>query len=253
MRKSKILSAAVLALLLTATTYTAGTVSTAAKTNTAAVKNVNTENMEFTEAYVKEIGKMSYFWGWPMVNMHNRYIISSQNTSIGLQGGTVPAAPLNYLSMFHDYVDPGGRVVACPNQDVVYGQSMMSLDKDAVIVQVPDFKGRFWVYQIVNQRTDSIAELGSMYNSKPGFYMITGPDWKGTVPKEVIKVFHSDTKIAYAIPRIFMNDTAEDKKDIQEFINKIDIYPLSEFDGKVKERSWADLPILSAPATQGAQ
>ena len=56
MRKSKILSAAVLALLLTATTYTAGTVSTAAKTNTAAVKNVNTENMEFTEAYVKEIG-----------------------------------------------------------------------------------------------------------------------------------------------------------------------------------------------------
>ena len=252
MRKSKILSAVVLALLLTATTYTAGTVSTAAKTNTAAVKNVNTENMEFTEAYVKEIGKMSYFWGWPMVNMHNRYIVSSQNTSIGLQGGTVPAAPLNYLSMFHDYVDPGGRVVACPNQDVVYGQSMMSLDKDAVIVQVPDFKGRFWVYQIVNQRTDSIAELGSMYNSKPGFYMITGPDWKGTVPKEVIKVFHSDTKIAYAIPRIFMNDTAEDKKDIQEFINKIDIYPLSEFDGKVKERSWADLPILSAPATQGS-
>ena len=95
MRKSKILSAAVLALLLTATTYTAGTVSTAAKTNTAAVKNVNTENMEFTEAYVKEIGKMSYFWGWPMANMHNRYIISSQNTSIGLQGGTVPTAPLN--------------------------------------------------------------------------------------------------------------------------------------------------------------
>ena len=129
MKKSKILSVAVLALLLTTTSYTAGTGSTAAKKNAAAVKNTNTENIEFTEAYVKEIGKMSYFWGWPMANMYNRYIISSQNTSIGLQGGTVPAAPLNYLSMLHDYVDPTGRIVACPNQDVVYGQSMLLLIK----------------------------------------------------------------------------------------------------------------------------
>ena len=251
MSKSKLFSVALLALMLTTAGYSAGTVTTPAKTTTTAAKTVNAENIELTEAYVKEVGKMSYFWGWPMANMYNRYMITSQNTAIGLQGGKIPAAPLNYLSMLHDYVDPTGRIVACPNQDVVYGQSMLSLDKDAVIVQVPDFKGRFWVYQIVNQRTDSIAELGSMYNSKPGFYMIVGPDWKGTVPKDVIKVFHSDTKIAYAIPRVFMNDTAEDKKDVQQFINKIDIYPLSEFDGKMKERSWADVPILPVAASQG--
>ena len=57
MKKSKILSVAVLALLLTTTSYTAGTGSTAAKKNAAAVKNTNTENIEFTEAYVKKLEK----------------------------------------------------------------------------------------------------------------------------------------------------------------------------------------------------
>ena len=203
-----------------------------------------TESIILTKAFVKESGKMSYFWAWPMLNMHNRYLSSSKNTQTGLQNGTVAAAPLNYLAMFHDYVDPAGRLVACPNQDVVYGQSMLSLDKDAVIIQVPDFEGRFWVYQLVNQRTDSIAELGSMYNSKPGFYMIVGSNWKGTVPKEVIKVFHSDTNIVFGIPRIFMNDTPEDKKNVQKYTNQIVFYPLSEFNGKMKTENWAELPII---------
>ena len=203
-----------------------------------------TESIILTKAFVKETGKMSYFWAWPMLNMHNRYLSSSKNTQTGLQNGTVAAAPLNYLAMFHDYVDPAGRLVACPNQDVVYGQSMLSLDKDAVIIQVPDFEGRFWVYQLVNQRTDSIAELGSMYNSKPGFYMIVGSNWKGTVPKEVIKVFHSDTNIVFGIPRIFMNDTQEDKKNVQKYTNQIVFYPLSEFNGKMKTENWAELPII---------
>jgi hypothetical protein len=34
-------------------------------------------------------------------------------------------------------------VVACPNQVVVY------------VIQVPDFGARFWVYQVVDDRTDS--------------------------------------------------------------------------------------------------
>ena len=208
------------------------------------------KNVNLTEAYVKEIGKMSYFWAWPMVNMHNRYLATSKNTETGLQGGKIAVAPINHLAMFHDYADPSGRVTACPNQDVVYGQSMMFLDKEPVIIQVPDFKGRFWVYQLVNQRTDSIVDLGSMYNSKPGFYMVAGPGWNGKIPKEVVKVFYSDTKIVFGIPRIFMNDTSEDRKEVQKFTNQINFYPLSEFDGKMKTRNWAELPSIAIPEGQ---
>ncbi|MBD8637108.1 DUF1254 domain-containing protein [Stenotrophomonas sp. CFBP 13725] len=72
--------------------------------------------------------------------------------------------------MLTDYVAPSEREVACPNQDAVYGGGPLALDIEPVVLQVPHFGTRFWVYQVVDTRTDSLAELGSMYGTPPGFY-----------------------------------------------------------------------------------
>ena len=88
-------------------------------------------------------------------------------------------APLNRLTMLTDYVDPEERNVACPNQDVVYGLGLLALDVSPVVIQVPDFGDRFWVYQIVDLRTDSFVELGKMYGTTPGFYLLVGPGLEG--------------------------------------------------------------------------
>ena len=93
------------------------------------------------------------------------------------------SAPLNRLTMLTDYVDPEERNVACPNQDVVYGLGLLALDVSPVVVQVPDFGDRFWVYQIVDLRTDSFVQLGKMYGTSPAFICSSGPNWKGEVPE----------------------------------------------------------------------
>jgi hypothetical protein len=116
------------------------------------------------------------------------------------------------------------------------------LDLSPVVIQVPDFGNRFWVYQIVDSRTDSFASLGKMYASQPGFYLLVGPGWKGEVPKGITKVFRSTTTTGYVIPRVFMDDTAEDRAAIQPVINQINIYPLSEFDGAMKTVDWKSIP-----------
>jgi hypothetical protein len=93
----------------------------------------------------------------------------------------LPVGPPNHLGMFHDYIEPSERPVACPNQDVVYGQCVLALDREPVVVQVPDFGDRFWVYQIVDQRADGFATIGKMYGTKPGFYLLADCGWnKGT-------------------------------------------------------------------------
>jgi hypothetical protein len=51
------------------------------------------------------------------------------------------------MAMLTDYIDPAERAVACPNQDVVYGGGPLALDVSPVVLQVPDFGSRFWVYQ----------------------------------------------------------------------------------------------------------
>jgi hypothetical protein len=196
-----------------------------------------------TEEYVRMVGRDAYFWGWPMVNLYNRRLTYTKVPTIGIIRPVV-AAPPNQLGMLTDYIDPEERVVACPNQDVVYGIGVLALDQSPVVVQVPDFGSRFWVYQIVDLRTDSFAELGTMYDTRPGFYLLVGPDWKGAVPTGITKVFRSMTNTGIVIPRVFQEDAPEDKLAAQVPVSQIMMYPLADFDGKMKSKDWSKLPIF---------
>src|SRR5271170_4815671 len=136
-------------------------------------------------------------------------------------GGIVPVSPPNQLCMLRDYIQPQERLVACPNQDVIYGFGILSLENEPVIIQVPDFGDRFWVYQLCDQRTDGFASLGKMYGSKPGFYLLVGPDWKGTPPAGITATFRSKTNLGVIIPRAFLDDTSADRAAIQPALSHI--------------------------------
>ena len=140
------------------------------------------EGTRLTEAYARLVARDAYFRAWPLVNIYNRRMAFKQAPEVGLMNGVLPFAPLNRMSMLHDYIEPSGRWVACPNQDVVYGAGIAALDETAVVVQVPDFGTRFWVYQIVDLRTDSFADIGIMYGTKPGSICSSGRTGRGTYP-----------------------------------------------------------------------
>jgi hypothetical protein len=201
-----------------------------------------------TQDYVKNLATLAYVWGWPLVNMHNRRVVFSKVPENGLGDGVLPVAPLNRLTMLTGYIKPEERAVATPNQDTVYGFGILALDQQPAVFQIPDFGTRYWVYQLGDQRTDAIVGLGSIYGTKPGFYMVVGPDWNGKVPDGITGVFRSPTNLAYIIPRAFMDDTAEDRAAIQPLISQIVAYPVSEFDGKMKTKDWSKLPTLADPA-----
>ncbi|MBE9548814.1 MAG: DUF1254 domain-containing protein [Proteobacteria bacterium] len=201
--------------------------------------------------YVKTIGRMAYVWGWPMVNSFNRRAGITQAPEPGKLGGVVPVAPRGRLSMLNDYVKPDQGFVACPNQDVVYGTGFFTLEVEPVVIQVPDFGDRFWVYAIYDARTDQFGEFGKAYGTKPGFYLLVGPDWKGEVPEGIAAVVRSPTEFTFAGPRIFMDDTDEDRATVQPLLNQINAYPLSEFDGKMKIKDWSSTPSFPTPKVEG--
>ena len=201
--------------------------------------------------YAKAVARMAYLWGWPMVNMLNRKTAITKAPHAGKLNGVLPAAPRGQVAMLADYIDPGQTFIACPNQDVVYGLGFFSLDEEPVVMQVPDFGERFWVYALYDQRTDQFAEIGKPYGTKPGFYLLAGPNWKGDKPNGVEAVLRSSTALANGIPRVFMDDTAEDRKAIQPLINQIVFYPLKDFDGKMKTVEWLKAPDIPGPKSSG--
>jgi hypothetical protein len=209
------------------------------------------DGITMSPQYARAVAKTAYIWGWPMVNMLNRRARITQAPHPGLLNGVLPAAPRGQIGMLHNYIEPSETFVACPNQDVVYGLGFFSLDDEPVIAQVPDFGDRFWVYALYDARTDQFGELGQPYGSKPGFYLLVGPEWKGEKPAGVQAIIRSRTALANAIPRIFMNDTPEDRAAIQPLIDQVVFYPLEAFDGKMKTIKWKEAPNIPGP-TAGA-
>lgn len=194
----------------------------------------------FSEAYVRLVARDAYFWAWPLVSMQSRRLWG-ERVRARAYVGAAPVAPLNELTMLTDYIPPDVRAVACPNQDVVYGAGLLALDQSAVVIQVPDFGHRFWVYQVVDGRTDGFAQLGAMHGTAPGFYLLVGADWQGEVPPGITRVFRASTRIGNVIPRVFMDDTADDRQAIQAVLRSIMMYPLDRYDGAMKTTDWATL------------
>src|SRR6478752_2599721 len=200
--------------------------------------------VKITEEYARQVGRDAYFWAWPMVNMYNRRLHFVQVKEMMLQGPLMEA-PVNSLAMLTDYIDPEERSVACPNQDVVYGVGALALDISPVVIQVPDFGDRFWVYQVVDLRTDSFVQIGKMYGTTPGFYLLVGPNWSAEVPKGITRVFRASSNTALVAPRIAQNDTPEDKRAIQDVLTGIAMYPIAEYDGQMKRTEWSKLPKVA--------
>jgi hypothetical protein len=88
-----------------------------------------------------------------------------------------------------------------------------------------------------------------MYGTTPGFYLLVGPSWQGDVPAGITEVFRASTNTGFIAPRVFMDDTAEDRKAIQPVLRQIMAYPVAEYDGKMKSTDWSKIPKLPSPFT----
>jgi hypothetical protein len=155
---------------------------------------------DFTTAYVQAVGRAAYVWGWPLVNNAARHAAFSKAPEPGLLGGVLPIAH-NSLAMLTSYISPTQRFVTCTNQDVVYGFGFLDkLDERPIVFQVPDFGDRFWVYALYDARTDELSQIGKQYGTKPGFYMVVGPNWKGDTPSGIEAVLRSSTTVVAIAP-----------------------------------------------------
>jgi hypothetical protein len=206
-----------------------------------------------TPEYVATVGRFAYVWGWPLVNNLNRALAVEKLPGPGRIGDVIPAAPPGSISMLTDYISYKEHFVTCPNQDTVYGAGYQRVEAQPIVIQVPDFGTRFFTYQIADARTDSFGGIGKQYGTKPGFYLLVGPNWKGTTPDGIAGVIHSPTDLVAIFPRVFQDDTPEDRAAIQPLLNQVMVYPLAQFDGRMKTIDWKITPAFPSPASTGGE
>ena len=83
----------------------------------------------------------------------------------------------------------------------MYGFAYADLDREPLVFQVPDFGARFWVYALYDARTDEFSNIGKQYGTKPGFYLMVGPNWNGETPAGITAIVRSSSGATTGVPQ----------------------------------------------------
>jgi len=110
------------------------------------------------------------------------------------------AAPINQLAKMPHYVSPYFTNVVRISLNSLWTTGWLDLDKEPIVLSVPDTKGRYYVFSVMNMWTDVFASIGKRTTgTAPGNFLIAGPNWQGTAPADIKETYRSSTRYAWAL------------------------------------------------------
>lgn len=197
--------------------------------------SISTET-SVTTAEAKQIAKDAYVYGFPLVlNYKTMYDYAVNTKSPEYKGD------FNELACVARVFTPEDKTIITPNSDTPYCMTWVDLRAEPVVFTIPEIeKERFYEVQLIDLYTHNAAYISTVAKGNvAGKYLLTGPDWKGEVPKGITKVIPFETKFIFSIHRTQLLNSA----DIDNVINIQNAYrveTLSAFLG-------TEAPIASAP------
>ena len=148
-----------------------------------------------------------------------------------VQMSNVPAvealkAPLNQFVNVKRYPPGDYRGVSAPNADTLYSLAWLDL-KEPQVFSHPDMGKRFFLFPMVDLWMTIFNSPGSRTTGqKAGNYLITGPGWKGEVPKGMTHIA-SATRYMVILGRTYADGTEADYKAANALQAQYKITPLA--------------------------
>ena len=139
-------------------------------------------------------------------------------------------APFNQIkneARVYTYKD---TAVITPNSDTPYSLLWLDLRAEPIVLSVPAVeKSRYYSVMLCDGNTFNYGYIGSRATgSEAGDYMVVGPDWKGTIPPDIKKVFQSTTQFSVVAYRTQLFDAA-DMPNVEKVQAGYKVQPLSSY------------------------
>jgi hypothetical protein len=143
----------------------------------------------------KAIAEEGFIYGLPIVmNYAVMYEYSVDRNSGQFK------APFNQIKNEARVFTYKDTSIVTPNSDTPYSFLWMDLRAEPMVLSVPAVeKDRYYAVQLEDGNTYNYGYIGSRATgTEPGDYMVVGPDWSGTPPPGIKKVFRSTTQFSVA-------------------------------------------------------
>jgi hypothetical protein len=135
-------------------------------------------------------GLQTYVYGFPLIMMD---LTREASTSVPTAGEFT--APANQFSVMTHYPDASFKAVARTGLDTLFAVSWADLDREPLILSVPETGGRYYVIALFDMWSNVFASIGKRTTGTgTAHFLIAGPRWKGTPPADVKQTFRSPTR-----------------------------------------------------------
>ena len=120
--------------------------------------------------------------------------------------------------------------VVTPNSDTPYSFLGADLRTEPLVISVPAVeRSRYYSVQLIDWNTFNFGYIGSRATgSEAGDYLVAGPNWKGSPPAGIKKVFHSSTEFAIFLFRTQLLGP-DDMPNVVKVQKEYQVKPLSAF------------------------
>ena len=166
----------------------------------------------------------AYIYGYPLVTMEmTRRVVTNVASVEGTRG------PMGQIIKLRQYPNASFRDVTAPNADTLYTTAFFDVGKEPWVLSIPDMKDRYFLFPMLDGWTDVFQVPGKRTTGTDAqTYAITGPGWKGTLPKGV-KEYRSPTNIVWLLGRIYCTGTPEDYAAVHALQDRVGLVPLSAY------------------------
>ena len=173
----------------------------------------------------KDVAEQGYIFGLPIVMNYGvmyEFVLD--------KGGPQYKGPFNTIANEARVFTNEDTAVVTPNSDTPYSMLWLDLRAEPMVISVPavDPK-RYYSVQLCDGNTYNYGYIGSRATgNEAGSYLVVGPNWQGTAPEGIKKVFQSSTDFGLTIFRtqLFGPDDMENVKAVQAGYKAV---PLSTF------------------------
>ncbi|PQZ47197.1 hypothetical protein CQ052_19265 [Ochrobactrum sp. MYb15] len=163
---------------------------------------------------MRAVAREAYIYTYPLVkNYLTMYQYALEPRGSQYKG------PLNALISIARVYTPADTAIITPNSDTPYSFIVFDLRAEPVVVTMPQIeKNRYYSLQLIDLYTNNVDYPGTRLDGNDGGdFLITGPGWKGDVPKGIKRVIEMPTALAIGIVRtqLFSSDDLDKVKEIQ--------------------------------------
>jgi len=139
-------------------------------------------------------GAEVYVYGFPMIMMD---LTKETSTAVSKPGEFT--APVNQFSVMTHYPDASFRAVARTGLDTLFACAWADLDKEPLVLSVPDTRDRYYVIALFDMWSNVFASIGKRTTGTgTGNFLIAGPGWQSTQqPANIKQIFRSPTRFVW--------------------------------------------------------